>query len=63
MYKRQILENGKMRKGMGKEHSSGLTETSMRGYGRMIKDMGKEHTPGPMGTSMSENGRMTKETV
>ena len=41
---------------MGKEHSSGLMETSMKGNGRMKKDMGKAHFPGPTGTSMLENG-------
>ena len=48
---------------MGKEHSSGLMETSMKGNGRMRKDMGKAHLPGPMGTSMSGNGRMIKGPV
>ena len=47
-----------MRKDMGKGHSPGPMETSMKGSGKMKEDMGKVHTSILMGKSMRGSGRM-----
>ena len=56
--------NGRMGKGLVKEHSLGLIVESTRGNGRMEKGMSMGHTLTEKGngkeTNMKENGRMEK---